>query len=200
MPVIDNEDWYKILNNISMVTFMQGIPMGYRYYNNYAVITNNVNKEVVKAENIYIVTEDTATGKNREYHQPGCKELISGVNDGTLRIVGAYPTASFQRQSVKRNDNQEDDLHFYLQAVEGDTLTGCYNCIVNSTADYDTDDIIEGIDLIDFENKVENGGSGSISFKSNNSAYMQVRAAYLKALARERYDIYKSNFDLEANR
>lgn len=197
MPVIDNEDWYKILNNISMVTFMQGIPMGYRYYNNYAVITNNVNKEVVKAENIYIVTEDTATGKNREYHQPGCKELISGVNDGTLRIVGAYPTASFQRQSVKRNDNQEDDLHFYLQAVEGDTLTGCYNCIVNSTADYDTDDIIEGIDLIDFENKIENGGSGSISFKSNNSAYMQVRAAYLKALARERYDIYKSNFDLE---
>lgn len=200
MPVIDNEDWYKILNNISMVTFMQGIPMGYRYYNNYAVITNNVNKEVVKAENIYIVTEDTATGKNREYHQPGCKELISGVNDGTLRIVGAYPTASFQRQSVKRNDNQEDDLHFYLQAVEGDTLTGCYNCIVNSTADYDTDDIIEGIDLIDFENKVENGGSGSISFRSTNSAYIQVRAAYLKALARERYDIYKSNFDLEANR
>lgn len=200
MPVISNEDWYKILNNVSMVTFMQGIPMGYRYYNNYAVITNNVNKEVVKAENIYIVTEDTATGKNREYHQPGCKELISGVNDGTLRIVGAYPTASFQRQSVKRNDNQEDDLHFYLQAVEGDTLTGCYNCIVNSTADYDTDDIIEGIDLIDFENKIENGGSGSISFKSNNSAYMQVRAAYLKALARERYDIYKSNFDLEANR
>lgn len=197
MPVISNEDWYKILNNVSMVTFMQGIPMGYRYYNNYAVITNNVNKEVVKAENIYIVTEDTATGKNREYHQPGCKELISGVNDGTLRIVGAYPTASFQRQSVKRNDNQEDDLHFYFQAVEGDTLTGCYNCIVNATANYDTDDIIEGIDLVDFENKVENGGSGTISFKSNNSAYMQVRAAYLKALARERYDIYKSNFDLE---
>ena len=46
MPVIEEGDWYKILNNVSMVTFMQGMSIGYRYYNNYAVVTNNINKEV----------------------------------------------------------------------------------------------------------------------------------------------------------
>ena len=77
MPVLTDEDWYKILNNISVVSFLQGMSIGYRTYNNYAIITNNVNKEVVSAQNIYIVTKDK--DGNLEYHQPGCKELIDGV-------------------------------------------------------------------------------------------------------------------------
>src|SRR5699024_147331 len=95
------------------------------YYNNYAIVTNNVNKEVVKAENVYIVTEE---GNNREYHQPGCKELLEKVESGQVRIVGAYPTASFQRQSIRMSENNEDDLHFYYQSrgVE-DPNTGIVN-------------------------------------------------------------------------
>ena len=205
MPVMSDDDWYRILNNVSMVTFMQGMSIGYRYYNNYAIVTNNVNKEVVKAENIYIVTDDG--NNNREYHQPGCKDLLKGIESGKFRIVGAYPIASFQRQSVKVSENSDDDKHFYYQSrgvqVKNSTiindkkiLTGCYNCIVNATANYDVDDIISGNDLIDFENSVKNGGNGDISFKKNTSAYISVRKVYLTALARERYDLYKSNFDL----
>ena len=203
MPIMSDDDWYSILNNVSMVTFMQGMSIGYRYYNNYAIITNNVNKEVVKTENIYIVTEDESG--NREYHQPGCKELLEGVG-GTLKIVGAYPTASFQRQSVKVSENSDEDENFYYQSrgVEDSNgiingkkfLTGCYNCIVNATAEYDVDDIIEGKDLIDFANRTESGGNGQVSFKQNNDSYKKVRQAYMLALARERYDLYKSNFDL----
>ena len=204
MPVLSDDDWYSILNNVSMVTFMQGMTIGYRYYSNYAIVTNNVNKEVIKTENVYIVAED-ASG-NREYHQPGCKELLENVKEGTVTIVGAYPTASFQRQSVRVSENSEDDLNFYYQSrgqgiveqsIEGrKILTGCYNCIVNATANYDVDDIISGNDLIDFENKVENGGDGTISYKISNSGYQKIRTAYLTALARERYDLYKTNFDL----
>ena len=114
MPIMSSQDWYKILNNVSVVSYMQGMPMaGYRYYNNYAVITNNVNKEVVTNENIYIVTKEDGTN-NREYHLPGCKELIDGVKGGTLSIIGAYSTASFQRQTVKISENNEK--HFYFQA------------------------------------------------------------------------------------
>lgn len=210
MPIMSDDDWYSILNNVSMVTFMQGMSIGYRYYNNYAIITNNVNKEVVKTENIYIVAEDEAiTGtenKNREYHQPGCKELLEGLESRTLTIAGAYPTASFQRQSVKVSENSEEDENFYYQSrgVEDSNgiingkkfLTGCYNCIVNATAEYDVDDIIEGKDLIDFANRTESGGNGQVSFKQNNDSYKKVRQAYMLALARERYDLYKSNFDL----
>lgn len=187
MPVIEESDWYKILNNVSMVAFMQGMSIGYRYYNNYAVVTNNINKEVVKAENIYIVTEKEGDSNNREYHQPGCKELIDGVADGSLTIVGAYPTASFQRQSVRVSENTEDDLNFYLQAVDGDTITGCYNCIVNATGDYNVDDIIDGtIEYYEDETNILYGPDD----------LREIRTAYLTALARERQDLYKSNFDL----
>ena len=216
MPVMTDNDWYKILNNVSMVTFLQGMTIGFRYYNNYAIITNNVNKEVIKPENIYIIAEDS--NENREYHQPGCKDLIEGLQNGTLTLVtestsasgsytaSAYPTASFQRQSIRMSENSEDDLNYYLQArgrgivgstITGQkTLTGCYNCIVNATADYDIDDITGGNDLIDYPDRVENGGTGTIAFRSNNAAYQAVRKAYLTALARERQDLYKSNFDL----
>lgn len=199
MPVISNSDWYTILNNVSMVTFLQGMSIGYRIYNNYAIITNNINKEVVKTENIYVIAEDKNT-KNREYHQPGCKELLEGVEKGELEVIGAYPTASFQRQSVRMSDNSEEDLHYYLQEIGEKTITGCYNCIVNATANYNVDDIIKGNDLIDFANSAENGGNNQIAFSKNNNAYKTVRKTYLTALARERYDIYKSNFDLEITR
>ena len=194
MPVMSDDDWYKILNNVSMVTFMQGMSIGFRYYNNYAIITNNVNKEVVKPENIYIIVKDN-TG-NREYHQPGCKELLENLSNGSAEIVGAYSTASFQRQTVKISENKEDNLNFYLQEIDDRTLTGCYNCIVNATADYDIYDIIAGNNLIDYYNREENGGDGTISYRNNNNAYSQVRTAYLKALAREKHDLYTSNFDL----
>lgn len=184
MPVMSDEDWYKILNNVSLVSFLQGMSIGYRMYNNYAVITNNINKEVVTAENVYIVTKNRDTN-SREYHKPGCEDLIQGVRNGTMEIVGAYPIASFQRQTVRVSE--ADERHYYLQACNGDELTGCYNCIVNATADYDTDDIIDGtIEHYEDENNI----------LYNSSDIAEIRKSYLTALARERYDLYKSNFDL----
>ena len=205
LPVMTDNDWYSILNNVSMVTFLEGISIGYRIYNNYAIITNNVNKEVVTTSNIYIIAEDG--NGNREYHQPGCKELFEGVEDGSLNIVKGYPTASFQRQTIRVGEDSSNDQFYYLQdtGAEGKTLTGCYNCIVSGTAEYDVEDIIEGNDLIDFENSTEAGGNNVPTYKSSEansttSAYGKIRTAYLTALARERYDIYKTNFDLDASR
>ena len=184
MPLLSDEDWYSILNNVSVVSFLQGMSIGFRYYNNYAIVTNNVNKEVVKAENIYVITKQNGTNA-REYHQPGCKELIEGVSDGSLQIIGAYPTSSFQRQTVRINEQTEE--HFYMQARGGDVLTGCYNCIVNATGDYDINDIIDGSieDYADESNVLYDA-----------SDIEEIRTIYLTALARERYDLYKSNFDL----
>ena len=184
MPVMSDEDWYKILNNVSLVSFLQGMSIGYRMYNNYAVIKNNINKEGVTAENVYIVAKNKDTN-SREYHKPGCEDLIQGIRNGTMEIVGAYPIASFQRQTVRISE--ADERHYYLQACNGDELTGCYNCIVNATADYNTDDIIDGtIEHYEDEN--------NIIYDSNDIT--EIRKSYLTALARERYDLYKSNFDL----
>lgn len=184
MPVIQETDWYKILNNVSVVSFLQGMTIGFRTYNNYAVITNNINKEVVTAENVYIIAKERNTN-SREYHKPGCDDLIQGVQDGSLEIIGAYPTASFQRQTVRISE--ADERHFYMQACGGDTLTSCYKCIVNATADYDTDDIIDGT--------IEHYEDETIIIYDEKDIE-KIRKSYLTALARERYDLYKSNFDL----
>ena len=184
MPVMSEEDWYKILNNVSLVSFLQGLSIGYNYYNYYTVITNNINKEVVTADNIYIIVKERGSN-SREYHKPSCEELIQGVLNGKLEIIGAYPIASFQRQTVRISE--ADLRHYYLQACGGDVLTGCYNCIVNATAEYDIDDIIDGtIEHYEDENNV----------LYTENQIEEIRTAYLKALARERYDLYKSNFDL----
>lgn len=185
MPELTESDWYRILNNVSVVAFMQGMSIGFRPYNNYAIVTNNINKEVVKPENIYIIAKEDGSN-NKEYHQPGCKDLIEGVKSGKLTIIGAYPIASFQRQTVKISEN--DERYFYYQATGGDVLTGCYNCIVDATGDYDINDIIDGT-IEHYEDET------NILYDEND--IKEVRATFLKALARERYDLYKSNFDLE---
>ena len=193
MPKLTDDDWYKITNNVSVTSFMQGMAIGYKYYNNYAIITNNINEEVVKPENIYIVVEKDG---NREYHQPGCEELLEEVQDGSLTIVGAYPTSGFQRQTVDINENSSE--YYYPQNIGGGSdvfLTGCYNCIVNSTAEYDLQDIIAGDDLISYFDRTENGGTGNVSFATEQ--YSEIRKWYLSGLARERYDIYKSNINLQ---
>ena len=204
LPVMTDNDWYSILNNVSMVTFLEGISIGYRLYNNYAIITNNVNKEVVTTRNIYIVATDL--NGNKEYHQPGCKELFEGIEDGSLTLDNtraiAYPISSFQRQTIRVGEDSSNDQFYYLQDTgeTGKTLTGCYNCIVGGTANYNIDDIIEGNDLIDFENSIEGGRNNTPSYTISDAVYQRIRTVYLTALARERYDIYKTNFDLDASR
>lgn len=204
LPVMTDNDWYSILNNVSMVTFLEGISIGYRLYNNYAIITNNVNKEVVTTRNIYIVATDL--NGNKEYHQPGCKELFEGIEDGSLTLDNtraiAYPISSFQRQTIRVGEDSSNDQFYYLQDTgeTGKTLTGCYNCIVGGTANYNIDDIIEGNDLIDFENSIEGGGNNTPSYTISDAVYQRIRTVYLTALARERDDIYKTNFDLDASR
>ena len=192
MPVLTDADWYKILNNVSLTTFLQGMSIGFRYYSNYAIVTNNINKEVIKPENIYVVVESNG---NREYHQPGCEKLLQGVENNSLTIVGAYPTYGFQRQTVDINEN--NSVYYYPQNVATEYITGCYNCIVNATAEFDLQDIIAGVDLTKYYDKTENGGSGDVSFAVGE--YESVRQAYMSALARERQDIYKSNINLQTN-
>lgn len=65
LPVLSEEDWYKITNKVSMISFMQGIPIGHKYFNNYCVMTNDNNEEVINKENIYLITQNQATRRKR---------------------------------------------------------------------------------------------------------------------------------------
>lgn len=179
MPVIDEENWYNITNKVTLVSFMQGLPIGQKYFNNYAIVTNTRNEEVINEQSIYILGRNS--DGNYEYHQPGCRELIEKTKAGQITNLVAYTDLSFARQTVKINEVQ--NKYFYPQARVGKTTTGCYNCIVNASADYDIDSIISGT--------VKNYLTNSVIY--NSSDLMAVRKAYLTGLARERQDLYKSN-------
>ena len=107
----------------------------------------------------------------------------------------AYTDLSFLRQTVKVSETKLE--YFYPHGVDNSNisgsanfkyLTGCYNCIVNSNSDYDIDGIIKG--------EIKDYLTEKTLYNKNNFELEAVRKTYLTGLARERYDLYKSNFDL----
>ena len=67
----------------------------------------------------------------------------------------------------------------------GKLTTGCYNCIVNASGDYDIDSIISG--------QIRDFSTGKLLYDKDK--LVAVRRAFLSGLARERRDLYKSNFE-----
>ncbi len=193
LPVLDEVDWEKITNNVSMISFLQGIPIGHKYYNNYCVITNDENEEVVEKDNIYLVTQN-ASGQ-REYHLPGCKELMKSQASTGLTIKEAYSNLSFLRQTVRIAEG--DYIYFYPQMrTTGEqitTITACYHCIVNAADLYQVDDIIHGV-IYSRENN-DDWENEAIFRVETNARLKEVRDFYITALGRERYDLYQVNMD-----
>lgn len=58
MPKLTDSDWEKIMENISVISFMQGVNIGGKMYNGYSIITNTQNEDIVMEDSIYIKTSD----------------------------------------------------------------------------------------------------------------------------------------------
>lgn len=54
MPKLEETEWDKILNNMTLISFLQGMPIGGKLYNGCCVVANNKNNEVIAEESIYI--------------------------------------------------------------------------------------------------------------------------------------------------
>ena len=185
LPQLGEEDWDKIENNISILTFLQGLPIGGKISNNYCVISNDSNQETVGNDSIYII-DSTGT-----YHKPGCKALVEQLNSGSVTIVGAYSSNDFRRRTVSLTGSDanagaqlsgtDDTYAFFYPQVStaySSTPTACYDCIVTVSDAYSTDEIIEG-EVVDSD-----GNTINVS---------DLQKVYLTALARTRYDLYITN-------
>jgi len=111
MPVLTEDDWDKILSNVNMITFMQGIPAGTKIYNDYAIVTSTKNKQYVNEDLLYF----TAIGDNY-YHKINCPEIENKVG-----VVG-HKTIDFER--IKDEDGN------YTYKDEYKNLYACYDCII----------------------------------------------------------------------
>lgn len=61
MPKLKETDWDVIMNNISIISFLQGLSIGGKIYNGYSVISNTKNSDVVSEDSIYIKTKNDST-------------------------------------------------------------------------------------------------------------------------------------------
>ena len=111
MPTLQEDEWEKIINNVSIISFMQGLSIGGKVYNGYSIVTNTKNKEVVSEDSIYIVTSDG------QYHRVTDSDLIGNDNI----VMGAF-NMDFERKSIFTNAT---NYYYYPRR-----LTGCYNSIV----------------------------------------------------------------------
>lgn len=121
MPKLKEDEWDQILNNVSIISFMQGLSIGGKTYNGYSIIINNKNKETVNEDSIYIGHSQGDT-----YHRPNCKNLHANV--GMLNIDVE------RRSQINKNDGQ---VHYYFPKK----LIGCYGCIVTQTTVDNTDNL-----------------------------------------------------------
>lgn len=129
MPELDETEWDKIINNVSLISFMQGLPLKNKYYRGYSVVTNTQSREFVNPNEIYLIDGD-------KYHKITCK------NNKTLtNIKGAYRNTTFVRKKYTYNNqatNATEDKFYYMHNESNKNLTGCYECIVGSSNTYNS--------------------------------------------------------------
>ncbi len=178
MPILSEEEWDQVLNNVCLITFMQGIQVGTKVFNDYAIVTSTKNKEYVSPDSIYYINpEKEETDEVCYYHKLGCPYL-----DDTQKIVG-YRNSDFDRMSYDVENkvssityehdkitgieySERDKTYYYYMHPE----YACYYCIVNSSAEF-------------------------VDWRSNPNRLK----AYYTAMAREKFNFYKTNSYFEIN-
>lgn len=119
MPKITAEEWDTILNNVSIISFFQGLPIKNKYYNGYRIVANDKTNEYVTPSSIYIRNThfNVYTNKN-----------CSNINNSTSSDSGKYITTAYRGM-----DFQERTIEYGTTKV-GTFLPheekASYDCIV----------------------------------------------------------------------
>ena len=122
MPILTEPDWSNILDNVCVISFMQGMPIGSKYYNGYSIVANNKNKEIANVGSIYFVRQDS--NQTGEYHDLRCSKIAKDTT-----VVG-YSNIDFERRSIPYRTNEDGEQEY--KSYYPHTETGDYSCIVSS--------------------------------------------------------------------
>lgn len=172
LPQISEIDWYTITSKVCVMSFLQGIPIGTKYFNNYSVVSNSKNQEFIDKDSIYIVDKN-----HNSYHKIGCEKILTETEENYYM---GYLNLNFVRQSIEVSDSDSSrKTNWFYPRQE----LGCYECTVSTKLYYTANDIISG------NNIIINGKT----YNKDNDNYSELRKKYITALAREKYDLYKSN-------
>lgn len=123
LPVLTETDWDKVLKNISILAFVQGLPIGMKYYNNYGIATSTLNKEYVDPNEIYINVEG-----DKYYHLPYCKKIEAGKKYSAYKSID-YVAKTYE---IDTGDDKTTYQYYLHSNEETDASTeSCYYCLVD---------------------------------------------------------------------
>ena len=114
MPKLKDDEWEKLIQNVSMVTFLQGLNIGGKIYNGYSIVSNTNNEDFVSENSIYIL-------KDQGYHE--VREMGLEVDENTVGVLNV----DFERRmtTVGREDKKKT-IYFYPKSQQAS-----YNSIIN---------------------------------------------------------------------
>ena len=156
LPQLSYDEWEQALSNISIIAFMQGMPIGLKYYNNYAIATSTLNKEFVDPDELYF-----AGAGDQYYHQRQCNQA-TGNNYIGYRSID-YIAKSYEITDASGNKKTKYYYPHANERISTDSELECYYCLVNRST-------------YNANNKA----------KWNNTPYNSWTDSYYNALARER--------------
>lgn len=184
MPTLSETDWYNIANNVTTLSFLQGIVVGnYKYYNNYSLVTNTTTKEFVSKNGFYVqdVNPDSSYQDriNVNYHDPRCTEYNAALPSN----VKAYRMIDYKIQSFTHNYKTTEEhsqvMNYYMHPE-----IGAYECIVSLN-----DNKIEYDDLLELKDKVSIKDKNGSIIEQNLSP--NIEQAFIQGLAREKNALTK---------
>ena len=120
LPQLSYDEWEQALSNISIIAFMQGMPIGLKYYNNYAIATSTLNKEFVDPDELYFAGTD-----DQYYHQRQCEQATGSDYVG-------YRSIDYVAKSYEKSDKGTTSTkYYYPHANSTNSELECYYCLVN---------------------------------------------------------------------
>ena len=138
MPELKDDEWDQIINNISLISFLQGMPIGGKVYNGYTLITNSESEEVVLEENIYML------GSDMNYHRIGDKDLENDTVELVSGNYGSdYSSAGRLNLSFTRKYIMNSNATYYYYPLK--EFNASYNSIVMQSKVTTYDDIYQYI-------------------------------------------------------
>ena len=118
MPVMESEEWQKILTNPSIVSFLQGYHCGLKTYNNYMIVSSTNNEISVSTEDVYYVDKEKFSNESSEYHKIDCPKLTSAS--------GEYIAFTSKEAKYDKVYNKHNSLLSYRYDHKN---YACYECI-----------------------------------------------------------------------
>lgn len=175
MPKISETDWDIIENDVCLIGFVQGLNIGTKRYNGYAVVPNNRTKEYIDENDIYIIKNDNG---NNYYYKANDENLIK---DNTLqeKTNGYYSGIWKLNFEYKKYIDNDRTITYYPY----DALAS-YTSIVGTSGLRETG-ITGSSQYTDMYDYMVKKGSDNL------------KKVYFKALARERWGSYHVNNDLD---